>query len=126
MSSQATTSNDQFGAAVAFLLLGVFGGLSLDLAAKKLLETYPSEPFVFLRSIFGVLIFLLPVCAFLAWNTWDFVAQSWAIQEASREPGGLPYPFVPLLKSVILLMPVMVALQGLSLFLRSLRTVRGR
>ncbi len=59
MSSQATTSNDQFGAAVAFLLLGVFGGLSLDLAAKKLLETYPIEQFVFLRSVFGVLIFLL-------------------------------------------------------------------
>ncbi len=59
MSSQATTRNDQFGVAVAFLLLGVFGGLSLDLAAKKLLETYPIEQFVFLRSVFGVLIFLL-------------------------------------------------------------------
>ena len=74
----------------------------------------------------GVLVFLLPVCLFLGWKSFDFVAQSWAIGEASREPGGLPYPFIPLLKSVVLLMPLAVALQGLSLFISSLRTVRGR
>lgn len=77
-------------------------------------------------DLIGVVIFLFPLCAFLAFNTWDFVLQSWSIHEASREPGGLPYPFIPLLKSVILVMPVTVALQGLSLCLRSLRTVRGR
>ena len=77
-------------------------------------------------DIVGVVIFLLPLCVFLAWNSWDFVAQSWSIRESSREPGGLPYPFLPLLKSVILLMPVAVALQGLSLFLAALRTVRER
>ena len=77
-------------------------------------------------DLIGVLIFLFPLCGFLALNTWDFVLQSWSVREASREPGGLPYPFIPILKSVILLMPVTVALQGLSLFLRSLRTVRGR
>jgi hypothetical protein len=38
----------------------------------------------------------------------------------------LPYPFVPLLKSVLLLMPVTVALQGASLFFASLRTLRDR
>lgn len=57
--SQHSTSNDHFGKAVAYLLLGVAGGLSLDLCAKKLLEDYPIEQFVFLRSIFGVLIFLV-------------------------------------------------------------------
>jgi TRAP-type mannitol/chloroaromatic compound transport system permease small subunit len=75
-------------------------------------------------DLIGVVIFLFPLCVFLAFNTWDFVLQSWSLREASREPGGLPYPFIPILKSVILLMPVTVALQGLSLFLRSLRTVR--
>lgn len=73
----------------------------------------------------GVVIFLLPLCAFLGWNSFDFVVQSWRIGEMSRESGGLPYPFVPLLKSVLLLMPVAVALQGLSLALRSLKTLRG-
>lgn len=57
--SQHSTSNDHFGKAVAYLLLGVAGGLSLDLCAKQLLEDYPIEQFVFLRSIFGVLIFLV-------------------------------------------------------------------
>ena len=77
-------------------------------------------------DLLGVLVFLLPLCAFLAWNSVDFVLQSWRIGESSREPGGLPFPFFPMLKSVILLMPITVALQGLSLFLRSLAAVRNR
>ena len=77
-------------------------------------------------DLIGVVIFLLPVCALLGWKSFDFVTQSWSIREASRESGGLPYPFVPMLKSVLLLMPVAVALQGLSLFRRSLRSIRGR
>lgn len=77
-------------------------------------------------DLIGVLIFLLPLCVFLAWNSFDFVLQSWKIGESSREPGGLPFPFLPMLKSVILLMPITVSLQGLSLFLRSLARVRER
>ncbi len=77
-------------------------------------------------DLVGVVIFLLPVCVFLGWKSFDFVVQSWSIHESSRESGGLPYPFVPMLKSVLLLMPVTVALQGLDLFLRSLRVIRGR
>ena len=78
-----------------------------------------------LVDLTGVVIFLLPLCAFLGWNSFDFVVQSWKIGEMSRESGGIPYPFVPLLKSVLLLMPVAVALQGLSLALKSLKTLRG-
>ena len=74
----------------------------------------------------GVVLFLLPLCLFLAWQSWDFVAASWSLREASRESGGLPYPFVPLLKSVLVLMPVMVGLQGVSLLLRSIAIIRGR
>jgi TRAP-type mannitol/chloroaromatic compound transport system permease small subunit len=78
-----------------------------------------------LVDLIGVIIFLLPVCAFLAWNSWDFVLQSWRIGESSREPGGLPYPFLPLLKSALLLMPLTVALQGVSLLLKSMRALRS-
>lgn len=77
-------------------------------------------------DLIGVVIFLLPVCAFLGWESFEFVTRSWSIREASREPGGLPYPFIPLLKSVLLLMPITVALQGTSMFLRSLQTLRSR
>ena len=75
-------------------------------------------------DLVGVVVFLLPLCLFLAWNSVDFVTQSWSIREMSRESGGLPYPLVPMLKSILLLMPLTVALQGLSLFLASLRTLR--
>lgn len=77
-------------------------------------------------DLVGVLVFLLPVCLFLAWKSIDFVSQSWRIGESSREPGGLPYPFFPMLKTVVLLMPVTVGLQGVALFLRSLHSVRSR
>lgn len=74
----------------------------------------------------GVITFLWPLCALLAWKSFDFVAASWALREASRESGGLPYPLIPLLKSALLLMPVAVALQGTSMLLRSLEILRRR
>ena len=77
-------------------------------------------------DLVGVAIFLLPLCLFLAWNSFEFVTQSWRIREMSRESGGLPYPFVPMLKSILLLMPLAVAMQGVSLFLKSLKALRSR
>ena len=74
-------------------------------------------------DLLGVVSFLLPLCGFLAFTAWDFVAASWRFEEASRESGGLPYPLLPLLKSVLVLMPVMLALQGVSLGLRALMTL---
>ena len=79
-----------------------------------------------LIDITGIIIFLFPLCFFLGWKSFDFVAASWNFREASRESGGLPYPLLPLLKSVLVLMPAAVALQGVSLLLRSLRTLRKR
>ncbi len=72
----------------------------------------------------GVVLFLFPLCAYLAVESWDFVAASWSMREASRESGGLSYPFVPLLKSVLLVMPVLLALQGFSLLLESIGVLR--
>ena len=77
-------------------------------------------------DLVGVIIFLWPLCLFLGWASYDFVAASWALREASRESGGLPYPLIPLLKSVLLLMPIVVAVQGGSLLLRSLSALRRR
>ncbi len=62
----------------------------------------------------GVLLLLLPFCGFLMWTASGYVADAWLRHEGSREAGGLPYPFVPLLKSAMLAMAVMLALQGLS------------
>ncbi len=74
----------------------------------------------------GVLVFIFPICAFLVYTSMDYVAASWSVREVSRNSGGLPYPFVPLLKSVLIIMPVAIALQGLSLLLRSTQIIRER
>ena len=76
-------------------------------------------------DLVGVIVFLLPLCGLLALMAYDFAATSWSIHETSREPGGLPFPMIPLLKSIVIVMPVVVALQGVSLMLRSLGVIRG-
>ena len=73
----------------------------------------------------GTLLFLLPVCTFLAITSWDYVAVSWRIHEGSREAGGLPYPFTPLLKSLIPLTAVLIAVQGVADALASIAALRS-
>ena len=73
----------------------------------------------------GVILFLLPVCGFLAYSAYDFAAAAWSMHEITREPGGLPYPAIPLLKSVVMITPVTLALQGVSMILRSLAMLRS-
>lgn len=74
-------------------------------------------------DLFGTLCLLLPFTALIGWLSWHYVASAWVMREGSRETGGLPY--VWLLKSLILLMPTLVAAQGLSLMGRCLLTLRG-
>lgn len=77
-------------------------------------------------NLLGVLIFIFPMCGFFVYASIDYVAAAWSIREVSRNSGGLPYPFVPLLKSALIIMPVAVALQGLSLMLRAAWVIRER
>lgn len=77
-------------------------------------------------DLLGVLLMLLPVCVFLALKSYDFALTSWAMHEASRESGGLPYPLLPIIKSVLIIMPVTVGLQGVSILLRCLAVLRSR
>lgn len=67
-----------------------------------------------LVNIAGVCLFLLPVAIFIAVISWDYVVVSWQIREGSREAGGLPYPFVPLLKTAIIAAAVLLVLQALA------------
>jgi TRAP-type mannitol/chloroaromatic compound transport system permease small subunit len=77
-------------------------------------------------DLIGVVLFLLPLCGLLALMAYDFAAAAWSIHETSREPGGLPYPMIPLLKSLVIVMPVAVALQGMSMLMRSVTTIRRK
>lgn len=77
-------------------------------------------------NLIGVLIFIFPMCIFFVYSSLDYVAAAWSIREVSRNSGGLPYPFVPALKSVLVIMPLTVGLQGLSMLLRAAQVIRGR
>ena len=76
-------------------------------------------------NLLGVAFFVFPMCGFFVWAAWDYVSASWSIREVSINAGGLPFPFVPLLKSVLIVMPIAVGLQGLSLLLRSVQQLKG-
>jgi TRAP-type mannitol/chloroaromatic compound transport system permease small subunit len=68
-------------------------------------------------DLLGTLLLLIPVCVFLVWSGWDYVAGSWSVQEGSREAGGIPAVY--LLKSLILALPVLLLVQGLAWTLRN-------
>ncbi len=73
----------------------------------------------------GVLLFVFPLCGYMLYESWGYVVASWSIGEISVNSGGLPYPFVPLIKTALLAMPIAVALQGLSLLISSLLRIRS-
>ena len=61
-------------------------------------------------NLAGTLLFLVPFSVFLLLIGWDYVAASWATMEGSREVGGLPLVF--LLKSLILVLPLLLLVQS--------------
>ncbi|HEX5843493.1 MAG TPA: TRAP transporter small permease subunit [Pseudomonas sp.] len=77
-----------------------------------------------LVEVFGNLLFLMPVCLFLGWASWDYVSNAWATLEGSSESGGLK--FVYLQKSIILVLVVSLVLQGISDLIKSLYIIAGR
>ena len=76
-------------------------------------------------NFLGVLLFVFPLCIFFVSTAFSYAGASWRLHEVSLNAGGLPYPAIPLLKTLLIVMPVAVALQGLSLLLRSLQTIRA-
>lgn len=76
-------------------------------------------------DIVGTLVFLLPMVIFLIMASWDYVVVSWTIWEGSREAGGLPPPFVPLLKSLIPLTAFLLLLQGIANLLSDIGILLG-
>lgn len=67
----------------------------------------------------GILFLLLPLCVFILIMSWRYVGNSWAILERSDETGGLP--FVYLLKTLLLIMPVLMLLQAVAEFAKTLK-----
>ncbi len=72
-------------------------------------------------DLLGVLLFLLPFCAFAIATSWPALESSWAVREGSPDPGGLArYP----LKTVLPLAFAMLGLQGISQGIKALARIR--
>lgn len=75
-------------------------------------------------DLLGVCIFLMP----FTWVVWSyslvFVQRSVGLMEGSANPGGMPGLFV--LKSFILVLAALIALQGLAMAIRSILIIAGR
>jgi len=77
-----------------------------------------------LVDLLGCALLVLPVCGFIFFNSWDNVTESWQRLEGSEETGGLNLVYI--LKSAMLLMPVLLALQAFAIILRSTLILRGQ
>ena len=77
-----------------------------------------------LVDVLGTLVFLLPVCTLIVVFSWDYVVNSWAIKESSAEASGIPAVY--LLKTLLLVMPVMLMLQGVAEMLKNTLFLCGR
>lgn len=75
-------------------------------------------------NFLGVLFFLLPGCYLIIVTSWKFVANAFTVMEGSPDPGGIPYRF--LLKACIPAGFILIALQGVSMGIKSLLTIIGK
>ena len=74
-------------------------------------------------DLLGTLLLLVPMCLLILWLGWDYVLQSWHLREGSREAGGLGGVY--LLKSLILILPTLLLLQGTSWVIRNALYLTG-
>ena len=70
----------------------------------------------------GTLFLLFPVCLFILFSSWDYVFTSWTLLEESGEAGGLAYVYI--LKTSLLIMPVLLMLQGTAIVLKNLLLIK--
>lgn len=74
-------------------------------------------------NLFGVLFLLLPGSFLVISTSAKFAITAWLTLEGSSDPGGIPYRFV--IKSAIPLGFLLVALQGISIGIRSFLEIKG-
>ncbi len=67
-------------------------------------------------NLLGGLFLLLPFCILILITSWPFIENAYFYQEASPDPGGLPYRFI--LKGSILIAFILLLFQGIANMLR--------
>lgn len=93
------------------------GHVRVDIFYRKMTKTQRAW-----IDLLGTLLLLYPVCIFILLDSWTYVASSWHLLEGSSEAGGLPYVY--LLKTTILIMPLLLMAQGLAITLHNLLIIK--
>jgi TRAP-type mannitol/chloroaromatic compound transport system permease small subunit len=75
-------------------------------------------------DLLGVVVFLLPFCVVIGYETMAFVEMSWRNREISVQPGGMPAVYI--LKASLQAFCFLVAVQGLAIAARSVLVLSGR
>lgn len=75
-----------------------------------------------LIDLLGAALFLLPFCGLILFSSWDYVMASWSIKETSSETGGIAAVY--LLKTLMIIMPATLALQGIAQIIESILVVK--
>ncbi len=65
-----------------------------------------------LVNLAGLIMFLIPTCVLIIVGSWDYVNASWATGERSEESSGIA--FVYGLKTLMIIMPSLLIVQGIS------------
>ena len=76
-----------------------------------------------LINLFGTLFLLFPTCLFVLIICFPYVESSWAIGERSIEGAGLPWVY--LLKSLLLIQPILLMMQGLAEILKNIAALQN-
>ncbi|MDA9034957.1 TRAP transporter small permease subunit, partial [Hyphomicrobiales bacterium] len=84
----------------------------VDLIYREASQKYKS-----LINIFGSLVFLIPFCLLTFSTSLPYVRRSWKILEGSPETSGLNAVFI--LKTVLIIFPILLLLQSFSIIIRS-------
>ncbi len=121
-SSYAAVTEMEWHLFAAIFLLGIAYALKHDKHVRvDVFYSQFSEKRKAWVNLIGTLIFLFPLCIVIIQSSIPFVLNSFKILETSPDPGGLPGRF--LVKSLIPLGFSLLLLQGISVALKSLKTV---
>jgi TRAP-type mannitol/chloroaromatic compound transport system permease small subunit len=120
LSSNALLEAQSHMFAVVFLLGGAYTLQRNEHVRVDVLYSRLSKRGRAIVDVLGTACLLVPFCAFGVWSSWPGVLESIRVREISPDPGGLPrYP----IKMLVPVSFVLLALQGLSSFARSIRTM---
>ncbi len=76
-----------------------------------------------LINIFGTVLFLVPLSLLILFGSFDFVGDSYSIQEISEDPGGLPYRWI--VKSMIPIAFGFLLFSAVGYVLKNIKQIRS-